>query len=104
MALLIILFLVLQPETYGLTPNGTDPIFYSALGINFDDASRIGASHYAISRWSSWYPLYVANAAAGPTIGRLALRLISVSALVVGLWGLRRSAALAVSRCRNSAG
>ncbi len=89
-SLLIILFLVLQPETYGLTPNGTDPIFYSALGINFDDASKIGASHYAISRWSSWYPLYVANAVAGPTIGRLALRLLTVSALVGGLWGLRR--------------
>lgn len=90
MALLTILFLILQPETYGLTPNGTDPIFYSALGINFDDASKIGASHYAISRWSSWYPLYVANAVAGPTIGRLALRLVGVSALVGGLWGLRR--------------
>jgi len=80
----------MQPETYGLTPNGTDPIFYSALGINFDEASRIGASHYAISRWSSWYPLYVANAVAGPMLGRLALRLIGVSVLLLGLWRLRR--------------
>lgn len=87
---LVALFLVLQPETYGLTPNGTDPVFYSALGINFDHASQIGASHYALSRWSSWYPLYVANSVAGPTVGRLLLRLITVSALVAGLWGLRR--------------
>ncbi|MEZ5409179.1 MAG: hypothetical protein R2761_14215 [Acidimicrobiales bacterium] len=88
-SLLIALFLVLQPETYGLTPNSTDPVFYSALGINFHEASRIGASHYAMSRWSSWYPLYLANAVAGPTAGRLLLRLLGVSALIVGLWRLR---------------
>lgn len=88
-ALPVALFAVLQPETYGLTPNGLDPIFYSALAVNFDDAGVVGAHHYFISRWSSWYLLYLANLVAGPIWGRMLVRLVLVSAVLLGLWSLR---------------
>jgi hypothetical protein len=83
------LFTLLQPETFGLAPNALDPFFYTGLGVNFDDASKVGASWYFITRWSAWYPLFLADVAAGPFVGRLVLRLIMVAAIVGGLWRLR---------------
>ncbi|MEZ5409916.1 MAG: hypothetical protein R2761_17945 [Acidimicrobiales bacterium] len=85
----LVLFLVLQPETFGITPNNLDPMFYTGLGINFDDAVKVGANHYFITRWSAWYPLYLADQVAGPFWGRLVLRWAATSAVLIGLWHLR---------------
>lgn len=85
----LVLFLILQPETFGITPNNLDPMFYTGLGINFDDAVTVGADHYFITRWSAWYPLYLADQAAGPYWGRLLLRWAATSAVVAALWQLR---------------
>lgn len=85
----LVLFIVLQPETFGITPNNLDPMFYTGLGINFDDAVKVGAHHYFITRWSAWYPLYLADQVAGPYWGRLLLRWAATSAIVAALWQLR---------------
>ena len=85
----LVLFVVLQPETFGITPNNLDPMFYTGLGINFDDAVKVGADHYFITRWSAWYPLYLADQVAGPFWGRLLLRWAATSAIVAALWQLR---------------
>ncbi len=84
------LFLVLQPETFGVTPNNLDPFFYTGFGINFDDSLAAGGSqHYFVSRWAVYYPLFIANALAGPVLGRLLLRLLIVSLILRGFWRLR---------------
>ncbi len=86
----IVLFLVLRPETYGLVPNWVDPPFYTGLAINLEDSLAAGAeAHYAISRWSAWYPLHLAHLAAGPSAGRLLVRLVLAALAVHGLWALR---------------
>ena len=84
------LFLILQPETYGVWPNPLDPFFYTGLGINFDDALAAGVDrHYFISRWSVYYPLYLTNAVAGPVFGRLLLRWMIAGAILWMLWRSR---------------
>jgi len=85
----LVLYLVLQPENYGLTPNGLDPLFYTGYAINFDDIiATIGDNHYFVSRWSSYYPSYVATLIFGPFLGRLVLRwLLAVFVLGV-IWSL----------------
>jgi len=86
----VLLFLVLQPETYGIAPNGLDPFFYTGFGINFDDSIAAGGdAHYFVSRWAVYYPLFIANALAGPFLGRILLRLIIVSLILRGVWKLR---------------
>ncbi len=87
------LYFILRPENYGLTPNSLDPLFYSGYAINFDDVmNAVGARHYFVSRWSAYYPGYVADAIAGPFVGRLLLRLLLASGLLLGIWrfGLAR--------------
>ena len=91
-ALPVVLFLVLQPETYGLTPNSVDPPFYTGLGLDLEDSLGAGVElHYAVSRWSAWYPLHLAQLVAGPLGGRLLVRLVIASAALYGLWALRPS-------------
>ncbi len=86
----VLLFLVLQPETFSVTPNGLDPFFYTGFGINFDDSLAAGGSqHYFVSRWAVYYPLFIANAVAGPVIGRLLLRLLVASLILRGVWKLK---------------
>jgi hypothetical protein len=85
--LALALYFILRPENYGLTPNSLDPVFYSGYAINFDDImNAVGARHYFASRWSAYYPGYVADAIAGPFVGRLLLRLLLASGLLLGIW------------------
>lgn len=86
----LILFLVLQPETYSVAPNPLDPFFYSGLASNLDDALAAGGDgHYFVSRWAAYLPMYFADAVAGPIVGRLIVRLVIVSVVLWGFWKLR---------------
>lgn len=85
------LYIVLRPENYGLTPNGLDPVFYSGYAINFDGVMKsVGDRYYFVSRWSVYYPTYIADAIAGPFVGRLLWRLVVASAILCALWSLGR--------------
>jgi hypothetical protein len=87
----LLLYLVLRPENYGLTPNSLDPMFYSGYAINFDDLlNAVGDRHYFVSRWTAYYPGYVANRLAGPVVGRLLWRLVLTSMVTLSLWSLGR--------------
>jgi hypothetical protein len=90
-ALPLVLYAVLRPENYGLTPNSLDPIFYTGYAINFDDIiNAVGDRHYFVSRWSAYMPGYVADRLAGPIVGRLLWRLVLAAAILVSLWALGR--------------
>ena len=66
LALSLVLYVVLRPENYGLTPTHLDPFFYSGYAINFDDVmNAVQDRHYFVSRWSAYYPGYIADALAG---------------------------------------
>jgi hypothetical protein len=87
----LILYVVLRPENYALTPNSLDPVFYTGYSINFDDVmNAVGDRHYFVSRWSAYLPMYVADMAFGPVAGRLFWRLVLAVALVAALWLLGR--------------
>jgi MFS family permease len=83
----ILLYVILRPENYSLTPNSLDPIFYSGYAINFDDILQsVGGRHYFVSRWSSYLLANFANFLAGPIAGRLLLRLALSSVLISFVW------------------
>ena len=91
LALSLALYVVLRPENYGLTPNSLDPFFYSGYAINFDDVmNAVQDRHYFVSRWSAYYPGYIADALAGPFVGRLLLRLVLAAAILLSIWGMGR--------------
>lgn len=86
----LVLFLVLQPETYSVAPNPLDPFFYSGLASNLDDVLAAGGDgHYFVSRWAAYLPMHFADAVAGPFAGRLIVRLVIVSVVLWGFWKLR---------------
>jgi hypothetical protein len=88
-ALPLALYAILRPENYGLTPNSLDPLFYSGYAINFDDImNAVGDRHYFVSRWSAYYPGYVADQIAGPFVGRLLLRLVYAAVILISVWHL----------------
>jgi hypothetical protein len=65
-------------------------MFYTGYAMNFDDIlNAVGDRHYFISRWSAYYPGYVADLVLGPVAGRLALRLLLVAAGLLCIWRIR---------------
>ena len=89
LALPIVLYVALQPENFGLTPNSLDPLFYSGYAINFDDVmNAVQDRHYFVSRWTSYYPGYIADRIAGPFVGRLLLRALLAASILGALWSL----------------
>jgi MFS family permease len=87
----LVLYLVLRPENYGLTPNSLDPMFYSGYAINFDDLlNAVRDRHYFVSRWTAYYPGYIADRLAGPFIGRLLWRLVLAAGVTLSIWSLGR--------------
>jgi len=83
----LVLYLVLRPENYGLTPNSLDPVFYSGYATNFDDIlNAVGGRHYFVSRWSSYLPMYLFSRVFGPFTGRLLWRLVMAAGILVTLW------------------
>lgn len=85
-----LLYLILRPENFGLTPNSLDPVFYTGYSINFDDIlNAVGDDHYFISRWTSYYPVYVMTRLTDPFIGRLLVRWIIASGALAALWHIR---------------
>ncbi len=88
----VVLFLVLRPERYGLKPNPLDPVFYTGYAINFDDMIReVGDSHYFVSRWSAYLPNTVGSVVFGPYWGRLVVRWLAASTILLSLFHLGRS-------------
>jgi hypothetical protein len=90
-ALPLAAFLVLRPETYSATPNGSDPMFYTGYEVNFDDIMReIGDKWYFVSRW----PTYMANRlfieVFGVEAGRLILRWLVLAVMLLSIWALGR--------------
>ncbi len=86
-ALSLLLYVLLRPENYALTPNSLDPVFYTGYSINFDDVlNAVGDRHYFVSRWSAYLPMYVADMVFGPVAGRLLWRLVLSVALLMALW------------------
>lgn len=83
------LYVAMRPENYSITPNSLDPVFYTGYSINFDDVlNAVGDRHYFVSRWSAYYPMYVAHALLGPLWGRLIWRWVLATLLVVAVWSL----------------
>lgn len=91
LALPLVLYVVLRPENYGLTPNALDPIFYTGYAINLDDlVHAVGGRWYFVSRWSAYLPTHVADAIAGPAAGRLLWRLLLAALILQTAWALGR--------------
>ena len=87
----LILYVILRPENYGLTPNSLDPVFYTGYSINFDDIlNAVGDRHYFVSRWTAYYPMYIFSKLFGPLSGRLLWRLALASMILCLLWSLGR--------------
>lgn len=87
----LVLYLVMRPENYGLTPNGLDPAFYTGYATNFDDMlSSVGQSHYFVSRWSQYMPAYLFTRVFGAVAGRLLWRLVLSTAILTTAWRLGR--------------
>ena len=85
------LYALLRPENYGLTPNELDPIFYSGYSINFDDVlNGVGGRYYFVSRWTVYYPMYIADQLFGPFVGRLLWRLVLAAAILGCIWSVGR--------------
>lgn len=86
-----LLFLVLRPESYGLTPNELDPWFYSGYTHNFDDImAAIGDRYYFVTRWTAYMPGRLTDHLLGPGTGRLVLRWVAATGLLMSLWHLGR--------------
>ncbi|MFZ4812407.1 MAG: hypothetical protein ACOYL9_13795 [Ilumatobacteraceae bacterium] len=84
------LFLILRPERFGLTPNPLDPVFYTGYAINFDDImNAVGGRHYFVSRWTSFYPVYLVSRVTDPYLGRLIVRWLIASAALLAIWRIR---------------
>jgi len=91
LGLSLLIFLVLRPERFGLSPNSLDPFFYTGYAINFDDIMReIGDGRYFVSRWSAYLPSRLMSDIFGPSNGRLVLRWLIASGVLVSVWHLGR--------------
>jgi hypothetical protein len=87
----VALFIVLRPEPYGIAPNGLDPFFYSGYAMNFGDILReIGGSSYFVTRWTAYMPGRFFSWMFGAFQGRLILRSIVASAMLISIWHLGR--------------
>lgn len=85
------LFVLLRPERFGITPNFLDPFFYTGYTINFDDILReVDDDRYFVTRWSVYQPGRPFAAVFGPYWGRLALRWVVASAILLSVWHLGR--------------
>ncbi len=85
--LTVVIYWVLRPETFGLTPNPADPFFYTGFQTNFDDIlNALGQAHYFTTRWSSYLPGLLFNEMFGPVHGRLILRWILTAAILMVVW------------------
>ena len=90
-ALPLLLFLVLRPESFGLTPNGLDPWFYTGYAHNFDDLmAAVGDRYYFVTRWTAYTPGRITAFFLGPGMGRMGLRWIAATTLLMALWHLGR--------------
>ena len=87
----LVLFLILRPETYGPSVNRLDGWFYTGYAANFDDIlPAISDHHYFVSRWTLYLPSYLFSEVFGPEFGRLLLRWIVASCMLLALWSLGR--------------
>lgn len=85
----LVLYVVLRPEKYGLTPNSSDPIFYTGYAINFDDVLReLGGNRYFVTRWPLYMPSRLFAWAFGPMLGRLMLRWMLSAVLLLCVYHL----------------
>lgn len=90
-ALSVVLYLVLRPENFGLTPNGLDPVFYTGYATNLDDLlAAVGQNHYFVTRWSQYLPVYVLSQLFGGVAGRLVFRLMLSCAILTATWRFGR--------------
>jgi hypothetical protein len=77
----------LKPDLFGLVPNSLDPMFYTGYAINLDDAlASAGNEHYFVTRWTSYYPMYLFSEVFGAYLGRLIWRLVLVLWISEALW------------------
>lgn len=89
LALPVLLYVILRPENYSLTPNSLDPVFYTGYATNFDDLiNAVGQQHYFVTRWTAYYPMYVLDAIVGAEPARLVWRWIVASFALVAVWSL----------------
>ena len=87
----VVLYVVLRPENYGLTPNSIDPLYYTGYAINLDDMLHAaGLGRYFVTRWTMYLPAHVLTLIFGPFGGRLMLRLLLAAAILTALWRLGR--------------
>lgn len=87
----LVLYLVLRPENYGLTPNSLDPFFYTGYGINLDDMLAAGGlDRYYVTRWTLYMPVHLCTQVFGPLAGRLVLRLVLAAGVLLVLWRFGR--------------
>ena len=87
----LVIYMVMAPERYGLTPNALDPVFYTGYTSNFNDImAAVGDRWYFVSRWSTYLPAHLFVALAGPANGRLLWRWVLASGIILSLWRLGR--------------
>ena len=78
---------ILEPDIFGLVPNGLDPMFYTGYSLNLSDAlAAAGNTQYFVTRWSSYLPTHVFSILFGPYWGRLLVRLAMLLVLVEMTW------------------
>ena len=86
-----LVYFALRPERYGLVPNGGDPVFYTGYAINFDDVMReLGDGRYFVTRWTTYLPSRLVAEIFGLKAGRLLLRWLVASLLLLSLLHLGR--------------
>jgi hypothetical protein len=89
-ALPVALFVVLRPNRFGIVPNALDPIFYTGYALNLEGIlTAAGDDHYFITRWTTYLPSHYAAELLGPHAGRLAVRLVLATGMLLALWSLR---------------
>lgn len=89
-ALPVALFVALRPNRFGIVPNALDPIFYTGYALNLEGIlTAAGDDHYFITRWTAYLPSHYAAELFGPHAGRLAVRLVLASGMLLALWSLR---------------
>ena len=87
----LLIYVVMAPERYGLTPNPLDPVFYTGYTSNFNDImAAVGDRWYFVSRWSAYLPARLLVDVAGPATGRLLWRWVLASGIILSLWRMGR--------------